>query len=114
MPKLYGNIIKGKEFMCFEFSDAEFSKNFGKEWEYKKVIAKKLKPFDVKADIKPSKKNENILVISDKDTICYSFNKANGPHPDRYQSRDDYTDWVKSDMEIKNLKSIKEILDDMI
>lgn len=113
MPKLYGTIIKGKEFMSFEFTDAEFSKNFGKEDDFKKVIAKQLKPFDIASDIKPSKKNQNILVISEKDSICYSYNKANGPHPERYQFRDDYTDWVKSDMGIKNLMDIKKILDTM-
>ena len=31
MPKLYGDIIKGKEFMSFEFTDKDFSKYFGKE-----------------------------------------------------------------------------------
>ena len=113
MPKLYGTIIKGKECMAFEFTDAEFSKNFGKEDDFKKVIAAQLKPFDMGSDIKPSKKNQNILVISEKDAICYSYNKANGPHPERYQSRDDYTDWVKSDMGIKNLMDIKKILDTM-
>jgi len=113
MPKLYGSIIKGKEFMSFEFTDKEFSKNFGKEDEFKKTIATKLKPFDIKADIKQNKSNQNILVISEKDAICYSYNTANGPHPERYQSRDDYTDWVKSDMSIKNLADIKKILDAM-
>ncbi len=35
MPKLYGDIIKGKEFMSFEFSDKDFSKFIGKEDEFK-------------------------------------------------------------------------------
>jgi hypothetical protein len=113
MPKLYGDIIKGKEFMSFEFTDNEFSKNFGKEDDFKKVIVQKLKPFDPKADIKPTKANQNILVLSEKNAICYSYNKANGPHPERYQSRDDYTDWVKSDMGIKNFDDVKKLLDSM-
>lgn len=106
MPKLYGDIIKGKEFMSFEFTDKDFSKFFGKEDEFKLILAKGLKPFDPKSEIKPSKKNENIAVVSEKSCICYSFNKANGPHPDRYQSRDDYTDWIKSDVGIKNLNDV--------
>ena len=106
MPKLYEDIIKGKEFMSFEFTDKDFSKFFGKEDEFKLILAKGLKPFDPKSEIKPSKKNENIAVVSEKNCICYSFNKANGPHPDRYQSRDDYTDWIKSDVGIKNLKDV--------
>ena len=113
MPKLYGDIIKGKEFMSFEFTDNDFSKYFGKEDDFKKVIVQKLKPFDPKADIKPTKTNQNILVVSEKNAICYSYNKANGPHPERYQSRDDYTDWVKSDMGINNFNDVKKILDSM-
>ncbi len=113
MPKLYGDIIKGKEFMSFEFTDNDFSKNFGKEDDYKKVIVQKLKPFDPKAEIKPLENNQNILVISEKNAICYFYNKANGPHPERYQSRDDYTDWFKSDMGIGNLNDVKKLLDSM-
>ena len=40
MPKLYGDIIKGKECMVFEFTDKEFSKFFGKEDEFKLLLAK--------------------------------------------------------------------------
>ena len=40
MPKLYGDIIKGKEFMSFEFTDKDFSKYFGKEDEFKSIIVK--------------------------------------------------------------------------
>ena len=57
--------------------------------------------------------NQNILVISEKNAICYFYNKANGPHPERYQSRDDYTDWFKSDMGIRNLNDVKKLLDSM-
>jgi hypothetical protein len=57
-----------------------------------------------------AKSNENIAVVSEKNCICYSFNKANGPHPDRYQSRDDYTDWLKSDVGIKSLNEVLKIL----
>ena len=52
MPKLYGDIIKGKEFMSFEFTDKDFSKYFGKEDEFKSIVAKGLKPFDPKSEIK--------------------------------------------------------------
>ena len=110
MPKLYGDIIKGKEFMSFEFTNKDFSNCFGKEDEFKTILAKGLKEFDIKSDIKPNKKNENIVVVSEKNCICYSFNKANGPHPERYQSRDDYTDWVKSDIGVKNLADVVKIL----
>ena len=107
MVKLYSDIIKGKEFKSFEFTDEDFSKYFGKEGEFKSIVIKGLKEFDIKSEITPNKKNTNIVVVSDKDCCCYSFNKANGPHPDRYQSRDDYTDWLKSDVGIKNLADVK-------
>ena len=110
MPKLYGDIIKGKEFMSFEFTDKDFSNHFGKEDKFKIIIAKGLKEFDIKSEIKPNKKNENIIIVSEKNCVCYSFNKANGPHPDRYQSRDDYTDSIKSDIGIKNLADVVKIL----
>ena len=54
MPKLYGDIIKGKEFMSFEFTDKDFSNYFGKEDKFKIIIAKGLKEFDVKSEIKPN------------------------------------------------------------
>ena len=66
MVKLYGDIIKGKEVMSFEFTDKDFSKYFGKEEDFKKVVVMGLKPFDPKSDIKPSKKNENLFVVSEK------------------------------------------------
>ena len=40
MPKLYGDIIKGKEFMSFEFTDKDFSNYFGKEEDFKTIILK--------------------------------------------------------------------------
>tara|TARA_Y100000768_G_C23727698_1_gene563320 strand:- start:66 stop:404 length:339 start_codon:yes stop_codon:yes gene_type:complete len=110
MPKLYGDIIKGKEFMSFEFTDKDFNKYFGKEDNFKSLIAKGLRPFDIDSDIKNNKSNENIVVVSNNDCICYSYNKANGPHPERYQSRDDYTDWIKSDVGLKNLNDVLKIL----
>ena len=110
MPKLYGDIIKGKEFMSFEFTDNDFGKYFGKEDEFKPIISKGLKPFDINSEIKKNNKNENIIVVSDKNCVCYSYNKPNGPHPERYQSRDDYTDWIKSDIGIKNLTDVLKIL----
>ena len=66
MPKLYGDIIKGKEFMSFEFTDEDFSKYFGKEDEFKSIVVKGLQPFDPKSEIKQNKKNENIVVVSEK------------------------------------------------
>ena len=54
MPKLYGDIIKGKEFMSFEFTDEDFSKYFGKEDEFKSIVVKGLRPFDPKSEIKHS------------------------------------------------------------
>ena len=38
MVKLYGDIIKGKEVMSYEFTDKDFSKYFGKEEDFKKVV----------------------------------------------------------------------------
>ena len=43
MPKLYGDIIKGKKCMSFEFTDNDFSKYFGKADEFKQIIVKCLK-----------------------------------------------------------------------
>ena len=58
MPKLYGDIIKGKEFMSFEFTDKDFGKYFGKEDEFKAIIVKGLKPFDINSEIKQTNKKE--------------------------------------------------------
>ena len=77
MPNLYGDIIKGKECMVFEFTDNEFGKFFGKEDEFKLILAKGLKPFDPKSDIKPNKKNENIAVVSEKNYVTLLVNKKN-------------------------------------
>ena len=113
MVKLYGKIIKGKESMAFEFTDKDFSKYFGKEEDFKKIVVMGLKPFDLKSDIEPTSKNENLLIVTEKDAICYSYNKANGPHPDRYQDRDDYTDWLKSDVGISKMSDVLEILNSL-
>ena len=113
MVKLYGKIIKGKESMSYEFTDKEFSKYFGKEEEFKKVVVMGLKPFDLKSDIEPTSKNENLFIVTEKNAICYSYNKANGPHPDRYQDRDDYTDWLKSDVGISKMSDVLEILNSL-
>ena len=51
--------------------------------------------------------------MTEKDAICYSYNKANGPHPDRYQDRDDYTDWLKSDVGISKMSDVLEILNSL-
>ena len=110
MVKLYGKIIKGTDVMSFDFTDNDFRKYLGGEEDFKIVVAKGLKEFDRKSDIKPTKKNVNIILVSEKDTICYSYNKANGPHPDRYQDRDDYTNWLKSDVGITKMSDVLEIL----
>jgi len=112
MPKLYGKIIKGKEFMSFNFMNDNFNKYFQDEKKFAEDIAKGLKPFDPKSDIK-AKTDQNILVISDKDVICYVYDVARGSHPERYQDREDITDFVKSDVGIKSLKDVMKILDDL-
>ena|SRR5210317_1166194 len=112
MPKIYGKIIKGKEFMSFTFMNDKFSGYFQDEKKFAEDIAKGLKPFDPKADIK-GKDDQNILVISDKDAICYVYDTARGSHPERYQDRDDITDFVKSDVGIKSLKDVMKILEDL-
>ena len=109
MPKLYGKIIKGKEFMSFNFMNDQFDKYFKDEKKFSEDLAKGLKPFDPKADIK-AKKDLNIVVVSDKDLICYNYDTARGSHPERYQDREDITDFIKSDVGIKNLKDVMKIL----
>ena len=37
------------------------------------IFVKGLKKFDIRSDIKPNKKNEFIMVVSDKDTIVYGY-----------------------------------------
>lgn len=111
MVKLYGDIIEGDEFMSYDFTDDEFSKYFGNEDDFKAIVAKGLQPFDINSDIKPTEKNPNIIIVSNKDLICYSYNEANGPHPERYQSRDDYTDWLKSDVGINDFSDVLKILE---
>lgn len=109
MPKLYGKIIKGKEFMSFIWNDSKFDHYFKNEKDFAKDVALGLKPFDPKTDVK-GKEGINLVVVSDKDAICYSYNKANGPHPERFQDRDDYTDFLKSDAGIKSINDVIKLL----
>jgi hypothetical protein len=110
MPKLYGKIIKGKEFMSFSFMNDQWSKYFQDEKKFATDIAKGLKPFDPKADIK-AKNDQLIVVVSDKDAVCYRYDVARGSHPERYQDSEDITDFVKSDVGIKSLKDVMKILE---
>jgi hypothetical protein len=112
MARLCGKIIKGKEFKAFEFSDDIFKKYFGNESEGLPIFIKGLKKFDIKSDVKPNKKNEFIMVVSDKDTIVYGYFNTKEIE-EGYYDREDFTDWVKSDFGIKNLKSAKEILENL-
>ena len=98
--------------MAFEYSDDVFKKYFGNETEGQAVFVKGLKKFDIKSDIKPNKKNEYILVVSDKDAISYRYWNTK-EIPEGYYDTEDFTDWAKSDLKIKNLKSVKEILENL-
>lgn len=104
MPKLYGDIIKGKEFMSFEFPKEDFKKYFTDEDQFKSDLKKGLKSFDPESEIEA--KNIYIVVLSDISCMCYSYNKANGPHPERYQSTDDITDFVLNDVGFKKLSDV--------
>ena len=112
MAKLCGKIIKGKEFKAFSFSDDIFKKYFGNESEGLPLFVKGLKEFDIKSDIKPTKKNEHIMVVSDKDTIVYRYYNTRDIE-EGYYDTEDLTGWVKSDFGIKNLKKVKEILENL-
>jgi len=112
MAKLCGKVIKGKEFKSFEFSDDTFKKYFGNESEGQSVFVKGLKKFDIKSDVKPNKKNEHIMVVSDKDTIVYRYYNTKEIE-EGYYNTEDLTGWVKSDLGIKNLKKAKEILENL-
>ena len=93
---LKGPILKGKCETVF-FSSDEFSKELFKkeqdiikEWFAKNVnLENDFSPKDIVFD---GKKN-NLLICKGKKIIVYSWSKANGPHPDRWQDADDLTDW---------------------
>ena len=104
IPKLYGDIVKGNEFMSFEFPKEDFKKYFTDEDQFKSDLKKGLKSFDPESEIEA--KNIYIVVLSDKSCMCYSYNKANGPHPERYQSTDDITDFVLNDVGFKKLSDV--------
>ena len=42
--------------------------------------------------------NEYLLIRKEEKIICYSWNEANGPHPDRWQDTDDLTDWFSENL----------------
>ena len=52
------------------------------------------------------------MVVSDKDTIVYRYFTTKEIE-EGYYDTEDFTDWVKSDFGIKNLKSVKEILENL-
>ena len=54
MPKIYGKIIKGKEFMSFNFMNDQFDKYFKDEKKFAEDLAKGLKPFDPKVSMRYS------------------------------------------------------------
>ena len=91
---LKGPIIKGNCETVF-FSTDEWKllykdKGNVKEWFEKKAIKEKnFLPIDIVYD---GEKN-NLLIRKGKKIISYSWNLANGPHPDRWQDSDDLTDW---------------------
>jgi|TARA_B100001079_G_C16367559_1_gene495864 hypothetical protein len=103
MAKFLGEIILGTKFMSFECSLRDLDKYSGKEREFKVIVEKGLKPFDVNKNIKPSKTNEIIVVVSDEEVMCYQYFKKQEGAPEGYYKNSDFTKWIKSKVGIKKI-----------
>ena len=95
---LHGPILQGVCDYVF-YSEEQFKTLFknknAKEWFDKNKIhsenfSKYLIPFDGI--------NNNLLIKKGSEIVSYSWNNANGPHPDRWQDRDDYTEWFNENL----------------
>jgi len=96
---LKGPILKGKCETVF-FSTDDWDQLFKNNEDVKEWFAnnskseKNFSPTDIVFD----GVNNNLLIRKGKKIICYSWNQANGPHPDRWQDRDDFTDWFSENL----------------
>ena len=91
---LKGPILEGKCETVF-FSTGDWEKLFKNKYDVKEWLArncnseKNFSPTDIVFD----GVNNNLLIRKGKKIICYSWNRANGPHPDRWQDSDNLTEW---------------------
>ena len=94
---LKGPVLKGKCEIVF-FSSEDFSENLFakkdsevKEWfESSCTLEKSFNPVGIVFD----GKNNHLAIRKGKKVIVYGWSDANGPHPDRWQDTDDFTDWL--------------------
>ena len=95
---LHGPILQGLiEYVFFskEEWDTIYKNKNGNDWFEKNKIhsenfSKFLIPFDGI--------NCNLLIKKEAKMVCYSWNNANGPHPDRWQDNDDLTEWFNENL----------------
>jgi len=100
--------LYGKTFQEFSdvsflfFSDDDFNRWFSmNEPQVAEEISTRLKHASEGALNLPDKVpfdgvNNNLLLTQDKRMIVYTWTLPNGPHPLRWQSRDDFTEFVNS------------------
>jgi hypothetical protein len=103
MVKLFGNIIAGSNFFCYESSPEEFRKYKGKEKDFKKIIESKFKPFKPESNIKPSKTNTYLITVSDQEVWCYQYFKKGEGNPEGYFTDNELTKYIKSKVGIKKI-----------
>tara|TARA_B100000959_G_C14945915_1_gene609895 strand:+ start:728 stop:1504 length:777 start_codon:yes stop_codon:yes gene_type:complete len=98
---LKGPILEGKCEILF-FSEDDWQQLFKKKGDVKEWFANNC---NLEEDFSPTDivfdgvKN-NLLIRKGKKIIAYSWNFANGPHPDRWQDRDDFTDWFSGKLNL--------------
>lgn len=100
--------LNGKQFKKFNdvefmyFSEADFNRWFDmKESDVLREIAIKLKPakesgLTLPKDIPFNGQDKFLLLKQGKQMIAYGWTMPNGPHPLRWEQREDYTDFVGS------------------
>ena len=103
IASLYGETFQGFRDVSFMFfSDDDFDRWFSmKESSVAEEISAKLKPACEGALNLPSQVpfdgvNHNLLLAQGKRMIVYSWTLPHGPHPLRWQSRDDFSEFVNS------------------
>ena len=103
---LKGPILEGKCETVF-FSTDDWQQLFEKKEDVKEWFANNCNSensFSAK-DIIFDGVNNNLLIRKGEKIICYSWNQANGAHPDRWQDRDDLTDWFSDKLQINDSPS---------
>lgn len=100
--------LSGKQFKKFDdvdvmyFSEDDFDRWFEmKESDVLKEITEKLKPasengLTLPNDIPFNGEDKFLLVKQGKKMIVYGWTPAHGPHPLRWEQREDFTDFVSS------------------